>query len=65
MAGSMGLKVVAEGVETAEQLEFLREKRCDEVQGYLLSRPVPVPEATDFLRRGGDVRGVGSAQDLR
>jgi predicted signal transduction protein with EAL and GGDEF domain len=64
MAGSMGLKVVAEGVETAEQLEFLREKRCDEVQGYLLSRPVPVPEATDFLRRAGDARRVPSAQDL-
>ncbi|MFJ4344947.1 putative bifunctional diguanylate cyclase/phosphodiesterase [Pseudomonas sp. NPDC089401] len=44
MAGSLGLKVVAEGVETPEQLALLREQGCDEVQGYLISRPVPEPE---------------------
>jgi diguanylate cyclase (GGDEF)-like protein len=49
MAGSMDLKVLAEGVETCGQLDFLKEKRCDEVQGYLLSRPLPVAEATAFL----------------
>ena len=36
----MGLKVVAEGVETREQLEFLRHYKCDEIQGYLFSKPV-------------------------
>ncbi|KRW61127.1 EAL domain-containing protein [Pseudomonas sp. TTU2014-080ASC] len=40
MAHSLELKVVAEGVETTEQLEFLRSQRCDEVQGYLISKPV-------------------------
>ncbi len=37
---SMGLKVIAEGVETVEQLAFLRERKCDEVQGYYFSRPI-------------------------
>ena len=41
MADSMNLKVIAEGVETTEQLEFLNKIQCDEAQGFLLSRPVP------------------------
>lgn len=44
MAQGLGLEVVAEGVETEEQLEFLRARGCDHVQGYLFSRPVPLPE---------------------
>ncbi|MBF0156610.1 MAG: EAL domain-containing protein, partial [Magnetococcales bacterium] len=44
LARSLGLKVVAEGVENAAQLAFLRERHCDLVQGYLISRPLP-PEA--------------------
>ena len=48
MAHSLRLKVVAEGVETLEQFEFLRMHGCDEVQGYFLSRPL-VPE--EFARR--------------
>ncbi|EQD67808.1 Diguanylate phosphodiesterase, predicted domain protein, partial [mine drainage metagenome] len=43
MAHALGLNVVAEGVETPEQLEYLREKDCDEVQGYLLAQPMPGP----------------------
>lgn len=41
MAHSMGLKVVAEGVETAAEMEFLAQNGCDEIQGYLISPPVP------------------------
>ena len=41
MADSMNLKVIAEGVETIEQLEYLNKIQCDEAQGFLLSRPVP------------------------
>jgi diguanylate cyclase (GGDEF)-like protein len=45
------LEVIAEGVETQEQLEFLRSVKCDSVQGYLLSRPLPVQEATTCLSK--------------
>ena len=48
---SLRLKVVAEGVETAEQLDFLRHHGCDEVQGYFFSKPVPPEEFTRMLAR--------------
>ena len=51
MANSLQLKVTAEGVETEEQLKFLREKHCEEYQGYLRCRPVSASEATEFLAR--------------
>jgi len=41
MTRQLNLKVIAEGVETEEQLQFLQEKQCDEVQGFLFSPPVP------------------------
>ena len=45
MAHSFGMSVIAEGVETTEQLEFLRTLGCEEFQGYLFRRPVPAREA--------------------
>jgi diguanylate cyclase (GGDEF)-like protein/PAS domain S-box-containing protein len=51
MAKSLQLKVVAEGVETLEQLAFLREHGCDEVQGYLISRPVDAKAFKALLQR--------------
>ncbi len=50
MAHSLDLQVVAEGVETREQLTFLREQDCDEVQGYLISRPVPAAALAALLQ---------------
>ncbi|MGC1459410.1 MAG: EAL domain-containing protein [Steroidobacteraceae bacterium] len=47
---NLGLKVVAEGVETAAQMQFLREHACDEVQGFYLSRPVPTGQFEALLR---------------
>ncbi len=53
LAKSLGFKTVAEGVETREQLEFLLEKQCDEIQGYYFSKPVPADVFADMLRNGG------------
>lgn len=49
---SMNLRVVAEGVETLEQLAFLRAHQCDEKQGYLFSRPLPGGEFVKLLQEG-------------
>jgi diguanylate cyclase (GGDEF)-like protein len=51
MGKTLNLKVVAEGVETEEQLTFLRQHGCHEMQGYWFSPPVPAEEATELLRR--------------
>jgi EAL domain-containing protein (putative c-di-GMP-specific phosphodiesterase class I) len=51
MAHSLGIKVIAEGVETAEQLAFLRQHRCDGMQGYYFSRPLPPQQFAELLRR--------------
>ena len=50
LAHSLRLIVVAEGVETEEQARVLRLLRCDEMQGYLISRPVPEGELRVLLR---------------
>ncbi|HEY4037628.1 MAG TPA: EAL domain-containing protein, partial [Burkholderiaceae bacterium] len=49
MAHSLQLKVIAEGVETAEQLAFLTANDCDEVQGYYFSRPLPAADCATML----------------
>jgi diguanylate cyclase (GGDEF)-like protein/PAS domain S-box-containing protein len=51
MAHNLKLKVVAEGIETAEQLAFLRRHRCDVGQGYLFDRPIPGSELLKMLKR--------------
>ena len=51
MSHKLGLKVVAEGIETEAQLEFLRHHQCDTGQGYLLARPVPLSELKAILNR--------------
>jgi diguanylate cyclase (GGDEF)-like protein/PAS domain S-box-containing protein len=50
MAHSLRLKVIAEGVETGEQLRFLRDHECDEMQGYYFSRPLPENEFFRLLQ---------------
>ena len=52
MASSLGLEVIAEGVETRAQLEFLRQEKCQKIQGYLFSKPLPPAEMEDLLRLG-------------
>ncbi len=49
MAHSLKLDVVAEGVETKEQLEILRSQGCDIIQGYLFSKPIPADDISPFL----------------
>ena len=53
MAQSLGLKTIAEGVETEGQLAFLRARGCDEVQGYYFSRPLSAQDFEDYVRRNG------------
>lgn len=49
LAHNLNMRVIGEGVETADQLEYLRSLRCDEVQGYLFSRPVSANDMTQFM----------------
>ncbi len=58
LAKSLNLKVIAEGVETAAQLEFLRDLRCDQVQGYYCGRPMAADRLAALLEEGGVCRKV-------
>ena len=52
LAHNLQLQVVAEGVETPEQLALLRDFACDQVQGYLISKPLPITELVEYLTLG-------------
>jgi diguanylate cyclase len=52
MGRSLGLRVVAKGVETPEELSFLQKQRCDEAQGYYFSRPVTPQQFAKLLETG-------------
>ncbi len=51
MAHALGMSVVAEGVETFQQLDILRSLHCDEVQGYLISPPLPAEKMVELMRK--------------
>ena len=51
LAGNLRMSVVAEGVETTDQLEYLRQTECEEVQGYLISRPLQADQAAALLKQ--------------
>ena len=54
MAGELQMATVAEGVETLEQVNFLKDTNCDMVQGYVFARPMPAEKFTERLRNPGD-----------
>ncbi|MBQ2802655.1 MAG: EAL domain-containing protein, partial [Lachnospiraceae bacterium] len=51
MLKQLGFKVLAEGVETAEQVEMLKKAECDLIQGYYYAKPMPIPEFREFLKK--------------
>ena len=60
---TLKLKVIAEGVETPEQLEFLQRLGCDQYQGYHYSKPMPASEFGELIRRGGREQDAVAADD--
>ena len=59
LARTLNLTVIAEGVETEDQHNLLRDMGCDQIQGYLVSRPLPFDAMTAYLR--AHAQGKGSA----
>ncbi|HLO77815.1 MAG TPA: EAL domain-containing protein, partial [Magnetospirillum sp.] len=68
LAHSLSMKTIAEGVETEVQAELLAQHGCDEIQGYMIGRPMPVAEFANFARnydaaaRRGDAAGLVTGQ---
>ena len=61
MAHALAMTVVAEGVETPAQLEYLRERGCEEGQGYLFGKPIPAAEFVELARRTGTLAASSPA----
>ncbi|MBE0485707.1 EAL domain-containing protein [Marinobacter sp.] len=64
LAHNLGIQVVAEGVETEDQLNFLRAHRCNLAQGYLISRPIPAADLETALNEGILFTGYSVSSDL-
>jgi diguanylate cyclase (GGDEF)-like protein len=64
LAHNLGIRVVAEGVETMEQLVFLKNQRCDLAQGYLISRPVPAAALEKALSEGSMITDTPARSGL-
>jgi diguanylate cyclase (GGDEF)-like protein/PAS domain S-box-containing protein len=62
MGHNLRLEVIAEGVESAEQAEFLRRHGCDEAQGYFFGKPLPAGDFVQLLARRGDIELPAPAQ---
>lgn len=60
MAHSLGLNVIAEGVETQQQMDYLREHGCDEIQGYWLSPPLDAHHCLAFMRTWQPLRAIAA-----
>jgi diguanylate cyclase (GGDEF)-like protein/PAS domain S-box-containing protein len=65
LARNMGITSIAEGVETEVQLEFLRERGCEEMQGFLTSPPLPAAQAAAFLAAHRDEPGASAVTASR
>jgi sensor c-di-GMP phosphodiesterase-like protein len=64
MAHNLKLRVVAEGVETFEELDFLHAHHCEEAQGYYFSRPVPAEQFAKLLELGISTEARASLRTL-
>ena len=65
MAQTIGIGVIAEGVEDFNQLLQLQDEHCDQAQGFLLSRPLPAAEAREFLQRSAESQETSRTVRLR
>jgi len=62
LAHGLGMKVIAEGVETKQQFEYLRSIGCEEIQGYLFAKPMPATNVREFLQRQPkSIRALGAS----
>jgi EAL domain-containing protein (putative c-di-GMP-specific phosphodiesterase class I) len=64
IAKSLNLELIAEGVETKEQLEFLRSEGCSMIQGYYFSKPLPPAEVLTFLQHSNGLNRSSSIKQL-
>jgi len=65
MGQSLNLRIIAEGVETEDQLDFLKAHKCDEAQGFYFSRPVPPPQIASFLESREPIGNIQAPRAYR